>query len=166
MFEEADAGLEAAPSEPGLLFVRGACRAELGDGELAEVDLRRVLVVDPDDPDVRFVLGALLAREGRQAEAIPLLDEQVRRTPDRADALAALGLAHYELGHLDLAIGMLEPFAWAGPRRGFRAPGYRRAADARRGAGAARPRPPRSGGGERSHPVGPINPGARTRWPR
>ncbi len=100
--QEVAKGVSIDPDDGELLLVRGAC-----GGPGAEADLRRVLVLDPGDQEVRLLLGTRLAKSGRVQEAIPLLKEQATLTPLAPIALSTLGVALYDSGAIRDAIAPL-----------------------------------------------------------
>jgi tetratricopeptide (TPR) repeat protein len=76
-----------------------ALRAVRGETEQAERLYRLALGADPRSAEHRLMLGDLLARTDRLADARDLFAEAVERDPYNADAHAALARAEEELGH-------------------------------------------------------------------
>ncbi|MBK1727284.1 tetratricopeptide repeat protein, partial [Halorhodospira neutriphila] len=102
-------GLEAAPGNPDLLYGRGLARAELGDIDGAEADLRRVLERKPEDPYALNALGYTLANQGRRLEeAESLIDRALAQKPESAAILDSKGWLLYRQGRLEEALGYLE----------------------------------------------------------
>jgi len=64
-----DEALAAAPSEAGLLMLRGIARSQLGDFEAGVDDLRSAAALAPRDSKIQFNLGNGLAKLGERAEA-------------------------------------------------------------------------------------------------
>jgi len=70
---------------------------ERNDNEAAAVHARRALEAEPTNPRYWIKTGVALDRLGRTAEAIPVLEEAVRRGPERPDSYFYLGNALYEV---------------------------------------------------------------------
>lgn len=66
--------------------------------DAAEAAYRRVLKKSPRDGRVFFLLGTLLAQQGRGVEAIPMLKKVIALNPRAADAYVNLGNVQNELG--------------------------------------------------------------------
>ncbi|HEX3729594.1 MAG TPA: tetratricopeptide repeat protein [Opitutaceae bacterium] len=77
--------------------------ARFGDLEQVERDFHRLGRVDPDNPHVYFILGALAHRDGRHEAAIDALAKAIALEPDNADYHGVLGAACQALGRLDAA---------------------------------------------------------------
>jgi RNA polymerase sigma-70 factor (ECF subfamily) len=80
----------------------------LGEHEAAERHIRRALETDPENIDAKFLLGGLLARQGRPQEALAALEEVAPRLAQRdpaADEWNRFQLAHVQcfLGNYDRA---------------------------------------------------------------
>lgn len=90
----------------------------LAHGEFyAEVEslLREALSFDADNPDVLNNLGALLLKTHRPAEAVPLLERNLRLAGDGVRALENLALAQQESGDLEAASASLKKLAEIAP---------------------------------------------------
>ena len=70
--------------------------------------LRRAAEIAPQDAEVMFNLGVLLAFLQRHAEAEPLLRQAIERAPDDQPARVALGLTLLALNRHEDGVGMLE----------------------------------------------------------
>ncbi len=102
-------GLEASPGDPDLLYGRGLARAELGDIDGAEADLRRVLERRPEDAFALNALGYTLADQGRRLEeAEALIDRALAQEPESAAILDSKGWLRYRQGRLEAALDYLE----------------------------------------------------------
>ena len=76
---------------------------------MLEADLRRVMVLRPDDAQAYNALGYTLAdRTNRLAEAITLLDKALTLAPDDPFILDSVGWAQYRSGNLARAQEYLE----------------------------------------------------------
>lgn len=100
--DEADrliARTEAGHPRPAFLYFRaGRGYLERGDAARAIDFLQRAYRLEPDQPDVRFVLGEALLGAGQFAEAIPHLDAARAIETDEETARQALARAYGELG--------------------------------------------------------------------
>ena len=85
--------------------LRTLARAHLANHEttLAEENLRSALAAAPQDSGVRIDLAELLRRTQRAAEAVALLEETVRATPDRSGTAARAALIEAYLAKPDLS---------------------------------------------------------------
>jgi tetratricopeptide (TPR) repeat protein len=85
----------AQPEQPGVERLRGIVEYE--NNRLAEADsyLARALVQDPSDMEAMQLRGVTLYREGKPAEAIPLLEQaHASETVANADPKYVLGLCY------------------------------------------------------------------------
>jgi len=80
-----------------------------GEGQAAERLYRQALELEPDKPDLHNNLAASLSLQGRQAEALALIEQLHQRYPDYLFARAALARAAMLQGNLDRAVELLEP---------------------------------------------------------
>lgn len=107
--EAYSAGLRAAPEDRDLLYGRGLIRAETGDVDGAEADLRRVLEQAPDDPNTQNALGYTLADADRNLdEARSLIESALEQLPDNPAVLDSMGWILYRQGELEAALSYLE----------------------------------------------------------
>lgn len=72
--------------------------------------LRRARALAPDNPHVLTMLGTQLLWAGKADEAVPLLEDVVRRWPDRYEAWAALGHRYERTGAWAQAIRAFEAY--------------------------------------------------------
>jgi tetratricopeptide (TPR) repeat protein len=101
------------------LLQAGLAHLELDRPEEAERRFRAAFSRDPASADAAFLLGLALARRGETGEAIPLLEEAVRRgdAPPSEDVLWTLANAYLKAGRLPEARATLEELsALAGVR--------------------------------------------------
>ncbi len=68
----------------------GFAAYQRGDLATAEILFRRYLKYEPDRAEARYMLGMILLRRGKTAEAVAALEEVVRRRPNFDYALIAL----------------------------------------------------------------------------
>lgn len=74
-----------------------------GDGARAEQTLRRALQMDPANPSISSMLGAVLMRQQRVGEAIAEFEQLMRLEPESVGAATLLGLLYYSQGRADAA---------------------------------------------------------------
>ncbi|MDQ1315123.1 MAG: hypothetical protein QG662_1232 [Pseudomonadota bacterium] len=102
-------GLKRYPDAPDLLYDRAMAAEKLGKIDVLESDLRRVIVLRPDEAQAYNALGYTLAdRTDRLAEAMVLLDKALALAPDDPFILDSVGWAQYRLGNLARAHEFLE----------------------------------------------------------
>lgn len=116
----------------GLMYLRGAeRRRDRAGGEryarLAVEYLKRVFADRDgnDDPHLLYHLGLSLVLCGDSEAAVVLLEEEIKRTPNRSDCLHILIAAHRELGHRERVRELIEigvkidarPETWESYRR-------------------------------------------------
>jgi Flp pilus assembly protein TadD len=71
------------------------------------VHYQEAVRVNPNDAEAHFRLGTLLARQGRNQEAVTQLNEAIRINPRLGEAYFNLGMIYHRLGKKDLAIKTL-----------------------------------------------------------
>lgn len=102
-------GLKRYPDAPDLLYDRAMAAEKLDKLDVLESDLRRVIVLRPDDAQAYNALGYTLAdRTDRLAEAITLLDKALTLAPEDPFILDSVGWAQYRAGNLARAQEFLE----------------------------------------------------------
>jgi len=108
-FETLTQGLKRYPDSADLLYDRAMVAEKLGKLDVLEADLRRVIVLRPNDAQAYNALGYTLAdRTGRLPEAISLLDKALALAPDDPYILDSVGWAQYRSGSLARAQDYLE----------------------------------------------------------
>lgn len=101
--------LERHPDAADLLYDRAMVAEKLGKLDVLEADLRRVIVLRPDDAQAYNALGyTLVDRTDRLAEAVALLDKALALAPDDPFILDSVGWAQYRSGNLARAQDFLE----------------------------------------------------------
>jgi tetratricopeptide (TPR) repeat protein len=109
VFELLSEGLKRFPDSAELLYDRAMVAEKLDRFDMLEADLRRVIVLRPDDAQAYNALGYTMAdRNDRLAEAIALLDKALSLAPDDAFILDSVGWAQYRSGNLARAQEFLE----------------------------------------------------------
>ena len=89
--------IEPAPPNPEI--------PQLGDIRQIERDFHQIVQVDPNNPGVYFVLGAIAHREGRHEAAIDALGKAIALDSTNPDYHCVLGSACAALGRTDAATG-------------------------------------------------------------
>jgi tetratricopeptide (TPR) repeat protein len=109
VFEVLTDGLKRYPDSADLLYDHAMAAEKLDKLDVLEADLRRVIVLRPNDAQAYNALGYTLAdRTKRLAEAIPLLDKALALAPDDPFILDSVGWAQYRSGNLARAQECLE----------------------------------------------------------
>ena len=102
-------GLKRYPDSADLLYDHAMAAEKLDKLDVLEADLRRVIVLRPNDAQAYNALGYTLAdRTQRLAEAITLLDKALALAPDDPFILDSVGWAQYRSGNLARAQDYLE----------------------------------------------------------
>ena len=102
-------GLKRFPDSADLLYDRAMVAEKLNKLDVLETDLRRVMVLRPEDAQAYNALGYTLAdRTDRLAEAITLLDKALALAPEDPFILDSVGWAQYRSGNLARAQEYLE----------------------------------------------------------
>ena len=106
------AALETSPDNEELLYSHSLAAEKLGNIEIAERDMRRILKNDPDNTRTLNALGYTLAdRTNRYEEALVYINKAYEQEPDDPAIIDSLGWVHYRLGNLDEARRLLQQ-AW------------------------------------------------------
>ncbi|MSO93925.1 MAG: tetratricopeptide repeat protein [Rhodospirillales bacterium] len=82
----------------------GAAHHEAGRLQEAEAVYRKVLEVDPNQPDALNLLGVIALQVGNPAMAVELIGKAVTARPNIADMYNNLGAAHQALGQMEKSI--------------------------------------------------------------
>ncbi len=102
-------GLKRYPDAADLLYDRAMAAEKLDRLDVLEADLRRVIVLRPNDAQAYNALGYTLAdRTSRLAEAVVLLDKALALAPEDPFILDSVGWAQYRSGNLARAQEYLE----------------------------------------------------------
>lgn len=91
-----------------LLYARALFR--IGDDDVAglETDLRKILVLDPENPQALNALGYTLAdRTDRHQEALDYIQRAIAAQPNDGAFVDSMGWVQYRLGNLDDAVTYL-----------------------------------------------------------
>jgi tetratricopeptide (TPR) repeat protein len=94
-------GLEVQPDQPELLYDVALAAEKIDRIDIAEVNLRRLIVLKPDHAQAYNALGYTLAdRTDRLAEARDYIEKALKLAPDDPFILDSMGWVEYRLGHL------------------------------------------------------------------
>ena len=109
VFDVLTTGLKRYPDSANLLYDRAMAAEKLDRLDVLESDLRRAIVLRPDDAQAYNALGYTLAdRTNRLPEAIVLLDKALQLAPEDPFILDSVGWAQYRAGNLARAQEYLE----------------------------------------------------------
>ncbi len=114
--EAADAYTQALAKIPhpeprhwGIFFARGACYERVGEWPVAEADLRKALVLNPDHPEVLNYLGyGMLARDENLEEAGELIEQAFALQPNAPHIMDSMGWMLLKRGDVSGAMAQLE----------------------------------------------------------
>ena len=104
--------LEADPDNEELLYARSLLAQKLGQLELAERDMQRILDNDPDNVRALNAYGYTLADQtDRYDEALGYISKALEQKPDDPAIIDSMGWVQFRLGNLGEARKHLEQ-AW------------------------------------------------------
>lgn len=107
-----------APSTRAAMEVRqGVAKVTQGQWDNAIAHFQQALNIEPGHPEALLHLGAMLHRQGRSVEAIPLLLQAVEKKPDFAEAFAFLAMASQTLGDYENGVNLLRHAVVLEPRQ-------------------------------------------------
>ena len=108
-FESYARGLAAMPDDLAILYTRSLAWERVNQIDRAEADLRKVLVIEPDNVAALNALGYTLAdRTTRYKEALELIDRARVADPGNAAIIDSHGWVLYRLGRNEEALVQLE----------------------------------------------------------
>jgi tetratricopeptide (TPR) repeat protein len=102
------AALALRPGDPDLLYNLGRCYDRLGDATQARLYYEACLKQAPNHAEGRHALTVLLVSQGRRDEARQIVEEWLRRAPNRAGPYAEDGWLREQEGDLLNARGRLQ----------------------------------------------------------
>ena len=92
-----------------IFFSRGICYERMGNFPTAEIDMRKALELQPDQPQVLNYLGYSYVDRGvKLDEALAMIQRAVEARPDSGYIIDSLAWALYRLGRYDEALGDME----------------------------------------------------------
>jgi predicted Zn-dependent protease len=122
LFEDAireyKAARDADASLPGISLELARTYVSARDNDAAESELRALLKRQPHDAEASYLLGALLVTQGKEAEAVPLLEVARVAKPDGWGAYFYLGRAKLQSNDAKAATPLLEKAAELNPDDG------------------------------------------------
>lgn len=93
----------------GTYVNRGILRMSRGEDAAADADFDSALALDRDLPEAWLNKGFIRLRQGDGRDALPLLQEGIKRNPNRrALAIFARGVAYEQIGQFDSAYADLK----------------------------------------------------------
>jgi tetratricopeptide (TPR) repeat protein len=108
-YELLNTALEEFPDSYELLYDRAMAAERLDRLDVVESDLKRVIAMKPDYAHAYNALGYTLAEKtDRLAEAMTLIQQAVKLSPDDPFILDSLGWVYYRMGKLDDSIRVLQ----------------------------------------------------------
>lgn len=112
-YDEAISALSNAltdfPNQKELLYTRALILERINKLDLAEIDLKKILAIDPNNFEALNALGyTLLNNSGRYVEAEKLLQKALDLEPNEAVIIDSFGWLQFKLGHLDQALKYLQ----------------------------------------------------------
>lgn len=100
---------ELKNSDWPLLYARGICYERAGEWVLAEADLQRALVLEPNQPDVlNYLAYSWLIENKNVAKAREYLETAVEMRPEDAHIIDSMAWAYYLSGDFANAVKYLE----------------------------------------------------------
>ncbi|CAB3788387.1 tetratricopeptide repeat protein [Pararobbsia alpina] len=103
-----DGAVAEFPNDPDLLYDRAMSEEKLADWPAMEADLRKLISMQPNNPNAYNALGYSLAdRNERLAEAETLVEKATALSPRDAFIMDSLGWVKYRQGDKDQAITLL-----------------------------------------------------------
>ncbi|MFZ9609766.1 MAG: tetratricopeptide repeat protein [Methylococcales bacterium] len=97
------------PNQKELLYTRALILERINKLDLAEIDLKKILAIDPNNFEALNALGyTLLNNSGRYVEAEKLLQKALDLDPNEAVIIDSFGWLQFKLGHLDQALKYLQ----------------------------------------------------------
>lgn len=101
--------LQEHPNNTSLLYSRSLVADKRNDVTQAELDLRKIIRLEPQNSSAINALGYILAnRTGRYKEALQLIQQALKLDPDSPAILDSLGWVNYRLGNLAKASSYLQ----------------------------------------------------------
>ena len=103
-----DAAIKQFPDDPDLLYDRAMASEKVADYGSMEIDLRKIMSMQPNNPNAFNALGYSLAdRNERLPEAQKLVERATALSPRDAFIMDSLGWVRYRLGDKDQALTLL-----------------------------------------------------------
>lgn len=104
-----DRALDFLPDDTRLLYSRALIAAASGDIKVAEADLRKVIEQEPENAAALNALGYTLADQtDRLDEALKLVEQAYKLSPDEPSIIDSLGWVQFRLGRNEEAVANLK----------------------------------------------------------
>ena len=101
--------LDVQPDQPELLYDVALAAEKIDRIDIAEINLRRLIVLKPDHAQAYNALGYTLAdRTDRLAEARDYIEKALKLSPEDPFILDSMGWVEYRLGHVAQGLQYLE----------------------------------------------------------
>ena len=101
--------LDVQPDQPELLYDVALAAEKIDRIDIAEINLRRLIVLKPDHAQAYNALGYTLAdRTDRLAEARDYIEKALKLSPEDPFILDSMGWVEYRLGHIAQGLQYLE----------------------------------------------------------
>ena len=101
--------LDVQPDQPELLYDIALAAEKIDRIDIAEVNLRRLIVLKPDHAQAYNALGYTLAdRTDRLSEARDYIEKALKLSPEDPFILDSMGWVEYRLGHVAQGLQYLE----------------------------------------------------------
>ena len=108
VYDLLDAGLKKMPDYPELLYDRALAADKLGKFKILEQDLRKLIMLKPDNAHAYNALGYSFAERGMHLpEALKLIRKAVELSPDDPYIMDSLGWVHYRMGNFTESLNFL-----------------------------------------------------------
>jgi tetratricopeptide (TPR) repeat protein len=108
-YQLVDIALIDTPDNIKLLYSRGLLAEKMGNIEQLEIDLRKIISLNPDNAEAINALGYTLAdKTDRIEEAHTLVQQAIKLSPDNPAIIDSLGWVYYRLGDLYQALDLLQ----------------------------------------------------------
>ncbi len=97
------------PEQRDLLYTRALVAERLNKNDMLEIDLKKILLKNPDDAEALNALGySLLENVGRYSDAEKYLQHALKLQPNEAVIMDSYGWLLFKQGKLDKALSYLE----------------------------------------------------------
>lgn len=108
-YNVADLALKEEPDNIDFLYSRGLLAEKLNNIPQLETDLRKIILLNPDNAEAMNALGYTLAdKTDRLEEAQALVEQANRLSPNNPAIIDSLGWIYYRLGNLNKALALLQ----------------------------------------------------------
>jgi len=99
--------MKKRPDDPSILDYISQAYAELGETEKANEYILKAIAMEPQSPTHKQLYATFLMRQGKNQEAIPVIDEALELQP--ADVVYILrGQADYNIMNFESALGFFD----------------------------------------------------------